>query len=469
MLSSTVWSKVGHFSKALSKGPNTTTQIWNFHADAHDFDIQHANTARKVFASSLAHLSLVFLWIGGMHFHTAYFSSFFAWLKDPKHIIPSAHIVSQILNQDILSSNNGLHFQGIIITSGIFQLTRSCSIISKYHLQVSFVASILAVLCCILGSYSKMHQTLFPSRWNLLANGLISWCGHQIHISNPISILLDTNIDPEYIPCPQDLLFMQVVFKYNQLYNINPVTTSIFQHHIYSHHLYLAILFIFIQFIPSLPSALAFFGSSSIVFANYVQPLSCFPFQDYPTVLCLFNHHICIGSIFSVGAGAHASISMIRDNQLNIINQNHRDVIIGHLITICINLGFHSFSLYIHNDTFQALGHPSDIFSDTAIQLKPVFATFLQQIFFSFDIVLSQTAVTHGTQELGTADFLVHHIHTFTIHVVLLIFLKAILYARTSRHVPNKLELGFKYPCDGPGRGGTCQISAWDHTFLSSF
>jgi Photosystem I psaA/psaB protein len=71
---------------------------------------------------------------------------------------------------------------------------------------------------------------------------------------------------------------------------------------------------------------------------------------------------------------------------------NHRDVIIGHLITICIFLGFHSFSLYIHNDTFQALGHPSDIFSDTAIQLKPVFATFLQQIFFSFDINQSSSS-----------------------------------------------------------------------------
>ena len=32
------WSKPGHFSRVLSKGPNTTTWIWNLHADAHDFD-----------------------------------------------------------------------------------------------------------------------------------------------------------------------------------------------------------------------------------------------------------------------------------------------------------------------------------------------------------------------------------------------------------------------------------------------
>ena len=33
----------------------------------------------------------------------------------------------------------------------------------------------------------------------------------------------------------------------------------------------------------------------------------------------------------------------------------------------------------------------------------------------------------------------------------------------------DKLELGFRYPCDGPGRGGTCQISPYDHVFLAIF
>lgn len=73
------------------------------------------------------------------------------------------------------------------------------------------------------------------------------------------------------------------------------------------------------------------------------------------------------------------------------------------------------------------------------------------------------------TQELGTADFIVHHIHAFTIHVALLILSKGILYARNSRLVSDKLELGFRYPCDGPGRGGTCDISAWDSFYLATF
>ena len=70
---------------------------------------------------------------------------------------------------------------------------------------------------------------------------------------------------------------------------------------------------------------------------------------------------------------------------------------------------------------------------------------------------------------LGTADFMVHHIHAFTIHVTVLILLKGVLYARSSRLVPDKANLGFRFSCDGPGRGGTCQVSAWDHVFLGLF
>ena len=33
-------------------------------------------------------------------------------------------------------------------------------------------------------------------------------------------------------------------------------------------------------------------------------------------------------------------------------------------------------------------------------------------------------------------------------------------------HNQEKLDLGFRYACDGPGRGGTCQISPWDHNIM---
>lgn len=64
---------------------------------------------------------------------------------------------------------------------------------------------------------------------------------------------------------------------------------------------------------------------------------------------------------------------------------------------------------------------------------------------------------------------MVHHVHAFTLHTSTLILLKGVLYSRSSRLVSDKFTLGFLYPCDGPGRGDTCQVSPWDHFFLLSF
>merc|ERR1712224_178722 len=202
-----------------------------------------------------------------------------------------------------------------------------------------------------------------------------------------------------------------------------------------------------------------------------------------------------IGGFCIVGAGAHASIFMVRDydptnNYNNVLDRviRHRDSIIAHLNWVCIFLGLHSFGLYIHNDTMSALGRPQDMFTDTAIQLQPVFAQWVQNTHVvapqltapgadvatslswgGNDIVAVGGKVAMMPISLGTADFLVHHIHAFTIHVTALILLKGTLFSRSSRLIPDKANLGFRFPCDGPGRGGTCQVSGWDNVFLGLF
>ena len=35
--------------------------------------------------------------------------------------------------------------------------------------------------------------------------------------------------------------------------------------------------------------------------------------------------------------------------------------------------------------------------------------------------------------------------------------------------MPDKRDFGYSFPCDGPGRGGTCDISAWDAFYLALF
>jgi photosystem I P700 chlorophyll a apoprotein A1 len=201
-----------------------------------------------------------------------------------------------------------------------------------------------------------------------------------------------------------------------------------------------------------------------------------------------------IGGFLIVGAGAHASIFFVRDycpieSYNNLLDRvlRHRDSIIAHLNWVSIFLGTHSFGLYAHNDTMRALGRPLDTFSDGGIALFPIFARWIQHIhtvapgttapnalstssyIFGGGIVAVNNTIAAMPIYLGTADFLIHHIHAFQIHVATLILLKGALFARSSRLVPDKARLGFRFPCDGPGRGGTCQVSGWDHVFLGLF
>ena len=548
-----MWSKVGHFSKALSKGVKTTTWIWNLHADCHDFDIQQPTQAIpiKVFSANLGHLAVVFFWLGGMHFHGAYFSNISAWHCDPKHVQPSAQIVWSIVGQDILNADVGGYFQGLYITSGFFQLWRSEGIISMVHLKYAATAAGIMSILCLIGGYCHMHINFatphFYRKFKCLAIhhlalflgfGSLAWSAHQIHVSLPINRFLDAGIDPSLIPWPQDLLFgniMRLVFrrfgtsplvdfslflpKGVSLFSfaVNGATGAIFLGIQAAHHFYLAVTLILsafvlqvwnpfliygrVQFWPFSPrnrtsdhaqltAALLLWSTASMVFAHHSYALSCYPYlaTDYATVLCLFTHHAWICGFLLVGAGAHAGIFMVRDfglitanpkstvapsNTLTSISLeilNHRCIVTGHLAYVTLWLGLHSFGLYVHNDTLQALSRPASMFSDNAIQLKPIFGIWVQSLrLVSFDIELLDNKIVYQTQELGTADFMVHHIHAFTIHCTLLILLKGVLYARNSRLIADKAELGFRYPCDGPGRGGTCQVSPWDHVFLGVF
>jgi len=493
-----LWSKAGQFSIALSKGAKTTTWIWNLHSDAHDFFIQPISLARrKVFSSSLAHLSLLFFWLGGMHFHGAYFTNYCAWSKDPKHCLPSA-VTTLPLAGDILNSDVGGYFQGYSITSGFFQLWRSMGMVSTIHLKYASTASLIATIICIGGSYFHMHisfdiktggRVAYGGLTNhhlslLLGLGCMSWSAHEIHISVPANRLLDSGVDPAVIPYPQDFSFMT-----GSLSSVPYCMACL-------HHFYLALVLIAGGIIGycaqhlcyrstqmhgtkndslhgQLSINLLLLSSGSIVFAHYAYAQPIYPYlaSDYPTVLSLFCHHINIGGLLIVGAGAHASICLIMSGDPTMFPYaSHRHLILGHLIYVALALGMHSFGLYIHNDTLQALYRPEDMFSDGGIQLKPVFGILCAHFGrVSFDIEVLDGKISRLTPELGTADFMVHHIHAFTIHVTLLILLKGILYARSSRLVSDKLELGWRYPCDGPGRGGTCQISPYDQLYNAVF
>jgi photosystem I P700 chlorophyll a apoprotein A2 len=204
------------------------------------------------------------------------------------------------------------------------------------------------------------------------------------------------------------------------------------------------------------------------------------------------------------GAFAHGAIFFIRDydpelNKGNVLARmlEHKEAIISHLSWASLFLGFHTLGLYVHNDVMQAFGTP-----EKQILIEPVFAQWIQaaqgKSLYGFDILLSNAgsasdlgasaAYTAGEGiwlpgwldainspqnslflTIGPGDFLVHHAIALGLHTTALILVKGALDARGSKLMPDKKDFGYSFPCDGPGRGGTCDISAWDAFYLAVF
>ncbi|NJO53063.1 MAG: photosystem I core protein PsaB, partial [Leptolyngbyaceae cyanobacterium RM2_2_4] len=247
---------------------------------------------------------------------------------------------------------------------------------------------------------------------------------------------------------------------------------------------------------------LAMVGSISIIVAQHMYAMNPYPYMgiDYATQVSLFTHHMWLGGFFVVGGAAHGAIFMVRDydpaqNKGNVLDRvlEHKEAIISHLSWVSLFLGFHTLGIYVHNDVMQAFATP-----EKQILIEPVFAQFIQashgKVLYGFDTLLSNPdslattawpnhgnvwlpgwldAINSGTNSLfltiGPGDFLVHHAIALGLHTTTLILVKGALDARGSKLMPDKKDFGYSFPCDGPGRGGTCDISAWDSFYLAMF
>ena len=70
-----------------------------------------------------------------------------------------------------------------------------------------------------------------------------------------------------------------------------------------------------------------------------------------------------------------------------------------------------------------------------------------------------------GMVVITAGDFLVHHAIALGLHTTTLVLVNS----RSSKLMPDKVSFGYGFPCDGPGRGGTCDISAFDGLYLAIF
>ncbi|GAB2299442.1 hypothetical protein Dimus_033510 [Dionaea muscipula] len=245
--------------------------------------------------------------------------------------------------------------------------------------------------------------------------------------------------------------------------------------------------------------ALASLGVITSLVAQHMYSLPPYAFiaQDFTTQAALYTHHQYIAGFVMTGAFAHGAIFFVRDynpeqNKDNVLARilDHKEAIISHLSWVSLFLGFHTLGLYVHNDVMLAFGTP-----EKEILIEPIFAQWIQSAHgktsYGFDVLLSSTngpafnggrniwlpgwldAINEKSNSLfltiGPGDFLVHHAIALGLHTTTLILVKGALDARGSKLMPDKKDFGYSFPCDGPGRGGTCDISAWDAFYLAVF
>jgi photosystem I P700 chlorophyll a apoprotein A2 len=191
----------------------------------------------------------------------------------------------------------------------------------------------------------------------------------------------------------------------------------------------------------------------SVVFVPYVY--LCY---DYITTVALYVHHEYIASTLMMATVLHASISFITDYGVLAIQKASNSVIYkmkgqlnSHLSWMCLYLGFHTLGVYVHNDTVSAFGEFT-----SEILIEPLFG-------------MSFSTRFKVSSPLGPGDLLFHHAIGLGLHVSILILLKGSLDAPGSHLIPDKINFAVSFPCDGPIRGGTCDISAFDSFYLALF
>jgi photosystem I P700 chlorophyll a apoprotein A2 len=227
----------------------------------------------------------------------------------------------------------------------------------------------------------------------------------------------------------------------------------------------------------------------------YALPSYAFISSNHVTMIDLYVHHQYIAGFLMVGAFAHGAIFYVRDYDpvwgranKNILwfLLNYKECIISTLSWVSLFLGFHTLGLYIHNDVVTAFGNP-----EKRILLEPIFAQYIQaasgKTTYGYTTLLSNGSdiatlaatkvwlkgwsegIDNVLLTIGPGDFLVHHAISLGVHTSTLILMKGALDARGSTLMPDKKHFGYSFPCDGPGRGGTCDISAWDAFYLAVF
>ena len=510
---------------APNRSTRLTRGLWYRLGTVHDLETKVDMSSRSfqisVWTAHHAQLAIIFFWASVPLLQLGWQGDYEAWIQNPT-VIPIAHAIR---DPHFSASAVSAFSASITCTTGVYEWYYTIGLRTSAQLitAASFLV-ILGGLCLTAGViHGASRRTFhFPGQrvlsaldsnvnhhlTGLLGVGSIAWAGHLVHVALPASRGQSVTWAqlPVTLPSPEGLRAFANLDWYQYTKNSDglshvfgqadaaagtsiltfigtrmPSSDSLYLSDVAHHHLALGILCILLGSIVrtidlsndvsglhwSLALSLAALGTASSFAATNIDAFTVYAFlsNDFTALSAIYTHHQYIAGFFLLGAFAHGAIYLIRDasnagpatdNVRTIFVRGlirYRAAIISHLSAITLFLGFHTLGLYVHNDVMQGLGTP-----ELEISLSPVFGQWLQ--------------VAHGRQAgspLGCGDVLVHHAIALGLHVTTLILLKAALNGRSSKLMPDKSTFGYGFPCDGPGRGGTCDISAWDGFYLAAF
>jgi photosystem I P700 chlorophyll a apoprotein A2 len=174
-------------------------------------------------------------------------------------------------------------------------------------------------------------------------------------------------------------------------------------------------------------------------------------------------HHYWISAGLILGSSVHYGIFMVRDHALYTGDNSlvdrlniHKSQIISHLSWVTMFLGFHTLAIYVHNDA---------VVSTSRAYAEILIMPFLSQ---AYNYTVG-SLFAYSPAIMGSGDLLAIHSYSLGAHVVILIQLKGNLDSSSTALIPDKSNLGYGYSCDGPSRGGTCDVSTYDSIYLSAF
>lgn len=439
-------SRIRHEAKG-GKGGLTTTSTWEHFSSLPELSLPLA---------ALAHASLTLLWASTLCFRGAHFSNFVLWSRNAFESSPAGNAPTPLLGQAFLNAAD----DGQYLLAGTCFLWRSFGVGTRAALKRLALLGISLFLLCsgflltlasCLGAVGSRTRLRPAQPWTLKAYlissglGLLCWGGHLPHVCLPQQSMLAAGIDvtklaPALARCTH-------VREFAGAYD-GAVSTGL----IPFHHLSIGTLSITCALdqpafgsvqcsrlwtltacgssLLSLAIASGSMGSLSIalcfalLFAPSYGPVA----SAYATVWALFCHHFWVGILSLPAAASHLALFAVRARSTFALLFSHRDTLLGHLTWARTFLGAHSVGALIHNDSMEALARNHDTFSDASIQVRPMLAVL---------------AASPALSSFSTGDFLVGHVECFCVHTAVLVLLKGLLLARSSRLVEASSIEGF--------------------------